>query len=170
MAGPKSPDNESLRLELKEAITAFHAGITLMAQSLGILITANILLLAYGFSQRRSGILLIASLTPVAMFVLYIDILATLVPISYVAVTLEKKLSLQDAPLIGTYAKSRQGLVPALFSDIDKPEVLAARGFVPNIPFRFLVRDLKSLLILLSFVLQICLFAVSIIVFDYPFM
>jgi hypothetical protein len=170
MAAPEPPDPESLRLELRETITAFHSQITFMTQALGIMITANVLLLAYGFAQRRSGILLLASLTPIAMLVLFIEVMTVLVPISYVAVELERKLQLRDAPLIGTYAQSRQGILPALLESIEDPDALKARGFIPRIPVRFLLKDRKSLLLLISFVVQFCLFMISVTVYHYQFM
>jgi lipoprotein signal peptidase len=71
MKETEPPDAESLRLELREAITAFQNQLTLMAQSIGLIITADTLLLAYGFVQKRSGILLLASLLPIVMLVVF---------------------------------------------------------------------------------------------------
>jgi hypothetical protein len=170
MADVKPPDAESLRLELREAITAYHGQLTLLGQSLGLIITADTLLLAYGFAQRRSGILLLGSLLPIAMLVMYIDFMRSLVPISYVAINLEKKLSLHDAPLIGTYARTRQGMLPVLLGGIGSSDELRARGFVPKIPLRFLLKDPKSLLLLCAFVAQLCIFVVSITAYNYRFM
>ena len=47
MADVESPDTESLRLELKEAITGFNAQLSLIAQSLGFMIAADVVLLGW---------------------------------------------------------------------------------------------------------------------------
>lgn len=80
MADAGQPDTESLRLELKEAIAAFNAQLSLIAQSLGFLIAADVVLLGYGFAQRRSAIFLLACLLPVIMLIVLIDLAARLPP------------------------------------------------------------------------------------------
>ena len=115
MTSQGSSDAESRRLELKEAITAFHSQLAMLVQSIGIVITADVLLLAYGFTQKLSAILLLASLLPVAMLIMFLETMTVLVPITYVAIKLERSLSLQEAPFIETYAQSQQGLFPTLF-------------------------------------------------------
>jgi hypothetical protein len=170
MADIESPDNESLRLELKEAITGFNAQISLIAQSLGFLIAADVLLLGYGFAQRRGVILLLASLLPIAMFAVLVDLMTSMIPMSYVAINLERRLSLRDTPLIGTYVKSCQGIIQAVLGDIDNWDHLRVEGLVPKIRFEFLLRDRKTLLLLGAFIVQLCLFAVSITAYHYQFM
>jgi len=94
MTGQGSSEPESRRLELREAITAFHSQLAMLVQALGIVITADALLLAYGFTQKLSIILLLASLLPIAMVVMFLETMTVLVPITYVAVKLERSLSL----------------------------------------------------------------------------
>ena len=115
MTSQGSSDAESRRLELREAITAFHSQLMMLVQSLGIVITADVLLLAYGFTQKLAAILLLASLLPIAMLVMFVETMTVLVPIVYVAIKLERSLSLHEAPFIETYAQSQQGVFPALF-------------------------------------------------------
>ena len=92
MTGQGLPDDESKRLELREAITAFHSQLAMLVQALGIVITADVVLLAYGFTQRRSAIFLLASLLPIAMLVMFLETMTFLVPITYVALKLERSL------------------------------------------------------------------------------
>jgi len=170
MADVESPDTESLRLELKEAITGFNAQLSLIAQSLGFMIAADVVLLGYGFAQRRSAILLLASLMPVIMFAVLIDLMTSIIPISYVAIRLEKKLSLQDSPLIGTYVKSCRGIIQAVLGDIENWNSLKVHRLAPVIQLRSLLNDRKTLLLFTAFIVQFCLFIVSITIYHYPFM
>ena len=157
-------------MELKEAITGFNAQISLIAQSLGFLIAADVILLGYGFAQRRSVILLLASLIPIAMFAVLVDLMTSMIPMSYVAINIERRLSLREAPLIGTYVKSCQGIIQAVLGDIESWDSLRVEGLVPRIRLRFLLRDRKTLLLLGAFIAQLCLFVVSITAYHYPFM
>jgi hypothetical protein len=170
MTDTESPDTESLRLELKEAIAGFNAQLSLIAQSLGFLIAADVVILGYGFAQRRSIILLLASLIPIIMLVVLIDLMTSMIPMSYVAINLERRLSLQDWPLIGTYTKSCQGIIQAVLGDIENWDNLKVHGLVPRIRFRFLLNDRKTLLLLGAFFAQLCLFVVSTTVYHYQFM
>jgi len=170
MTGQGSSDAESRRLELREAISAFHSQLAMLVQSLGIVITADVLLLAYGFTQRRSAILLLASLLPIAMLVMFLETMTILVPISYVAIKLERSLSLQEAPFIETYAQSRQGLFPTLLDGAKNLDDLKAQGFVPKIPLRSLLKDRKTALLVAAFVAQLCLFVISLTVYHYRFL
>ncbi|HEY1347394.1 MAG TPA: hypothetical protein VGF54_20595 [Streptosporangiaceae bacterium] len=170
MTGQGLPDDESKRLELREAITAFHSQLAMLVQALGIVITADVVLLAYGFTQRRSAIFLLASLLPIAMLVMFLETMTFLVPITYVALKLERSLSLHEAPFIGTYVQSRQGLFPTLFHGGENPDELKTQHFVPKIPFRALLKDRRSALLVASFVAQFCLFVISITVYHYRFL
>ncbi len=102
------PDSEaqSLRLELQEAIVTFRHQISLLVQISGFMATADSVLIAYGFSQRVSGILLVASAMPVIMLVSYVEVMHSTRPLIYVAMALEQKLQLRDAPLAALYAKT----------------------------------------------------------------
>ena len=102
------PDSEaqSLRLELQEAIVTFRHQISLLVQISGFMATADSVLIAYGFSQRVSGILLVASAMPVIMLVSYVEVMHSARPLIYVAMALEQKLQLRDAPLAALYAKT----------------------------------------------------------------
>jgi hypothetical protein len=170
MTDAAQPDTESLRLELKEAITAFNAQISLIAQSLGFIIAADVVLLGYGFSQRRSAIFLLTSLLPIAMLVVLIDLAASMMPMAYVATRLERKLLLQDAPLIGTYLKSCKGILRAAIGDVQHLDDLETHGFPPRIRFRFLLTDGRAILAFGAFIVQFCIFIVSVTVYHYPFM
>src|SRR5580693_6113065 len=110
MTDPRPPGAESLRLELQEAIATFRHQIAILVQALGITVTADSILLGYGFAQRLSSVLLVASLMPLAALFIYIQIMIGLIPISFIAMRLEWKLSLREDPFIGTWARMRRDL------------------------------------------------------------
>ena len=170
MISQGSSDAESRRLELKEAITAFHSQLAMLVQSIGIVITADVLLLAYGFTQKLSAILLLASLLPIAMLIMFLETMTVLVPITYVAIKLERSLSLQEAPFIETYAQSQQGLFPTLFDGAKNVDALKAQGFAPKIPLQSLLKDRKTALLVAAFTAQLCIFVISVTVYHYRFL
>jgi hypothetical protein len=83
MSDPQLPDAESLRLELQEAIITFRHQNAQLFQALGVIVTADAALLGYGFAQKLSVVLLVASLMPLAALSVYSTIMAWLVPICY---------------------------------------------------------------------------------------
>jgi hypothetical protein len=99
MADLAHPESESLRVELREAITSYRLQASSLTQITGFLAAADSLLIAYGFSQRISGILLVAGVMPLILIASYVEIPASILPLIYVTITLEQKLQLRDAPL-----------------------------------------------------------------------
>src|SRR5262249_4815127 len=85
---------------------------TLAAQIAGFVAAADTLLLGYGFAQRLAGILLIACAMPVLLLVTLTQFFKAAIPIAYVAMVLESKLRLSDAPLVTTFAAR---FVPTIF-------------------------------------------------------
>jgi len=168
MADAKAPSPESLQLELQEAITTFRHQWAHLFQALGVIATADSLLLSYGFAQKLSSVLLLASLMPLAAWSTYVTIMTGLVPICYVAIRLEQKLSLHDVPFIGTWVKTR-GDLPAALSDFAHLEDLETLTTL-NVPSRYFRKNLTSLSFLAVFILQISLVVISIFGYHFRFM
>lgn len=57
MVARDAPDNESVRLELQEAIATLRHWTSQVTQAAGFIATGDILLLSYGFSQKLAAIL-----------------------------------------------------------------------------------------------------------------
>jgi len=170
MADAQAPSPESLRLELQEAITTFRHQWAQFIQALGVIVTANSILLSYGFAQKLSSVLLVASLMPLAALAVYITIMTGLVPICYVATKLEQKLSLHDVPFIGIWARSRADIPVALsrFAHLEEdPEAQISKLKVPPWPF---LGNLMSRSILAAFVLEVGLVVISIFRYHFRFM
>jgi hypothetical protein len=92
-------DAEAVRLELQEALVSFRQVGTFAVQVAGFIAAADSLLLGYGFAQRQSVILMVASLMPILLIVEAVWVLRGVIPIGYVAMVLEQELGLRIAPL-----------------------------------------------------------------------
>jgi hypothetical protein len=114
---------------------------------------------------------------PLAALSAYTTIMTALVPICYVAMTLEEKLSLDEVPFVGTWVRPR-GDLPAAIDDFahlakleeqksTKSEDQTSTLKVPAGPF---LKNLTSLAIYAAFALQIILAIVSILVFHFRFL
>jgi hypothetical protein len=69
MVAPEAPDNESLRIELQEALVTYRHWVSQLTQAAGFFTTADVVLAGYGFSQRLAIILLAASAFPMLILV-----------------------------------------------------------------------------------------------------
>jgi len=118
MTTERSPDDDSLRLELQEAFVTFRNWVTLIAQTFGVTATANVVLLSYGFSQRLAAILFVASALPVVALLLYLRILSVATPLITLAMRIERKLSIKESSLAVTYAKAHLSL-PSKVARVD---------------------------------------------------
>jgi hypothetical protein len=169
MTDAESPSPESLRLELQEAITTFRHQWAQLLQGLGILVSADAILLGYGFAQKLSSVLLVASLMPLAALSGYITSMTALVPVCYVAIRLEEKLSLEDVPFVGTWVKPR-GDLPAAISDFARLANSESQNSTLKVPVSHFLKNLTSRTILVAFVLQIALVVISILGYHFRFM
>jgi hypothetical protein len=103
MTSERRADPDSLRLELQEATATFRHQVTILTQGFGVIATADSALLAYGFTQKDSGIFLVASMMPIILLIIYFANINGLISIAYVAMRLEKKLALNEESLITTW-------------------------------------------------------------------
>ena len=67
MVARDAPDNESLRLELQQAILTVRQWSSLLIQMAGFITTADVVLISYGFAQKLAGVLLLASALPIIL-------------------------------------------------------------------------------------------------------
>jgi hypothetical protein len=170
MSDLQMPDAESLRLELQEAIATFRHQLALLMQAFGIVVTADSALMAYGFVQRKSGILLVASLLPLALLILFFEVITGLTPIAYVAMRLEQKLSLHGEPLIRTWVLSRDD-IPSISSEvIDKLSDPKLRASVVRTLSWHVLKSRKSQALLVAFIIQFSIFWITTILYHYRFM
>ncbi len=134
------------------------------------MLTANTLLLAYGFQSRVAGILLIASTMPIFVQATKIYLVESSLPFFYTALVLERELALDTAPLIGTLALKAPKPVIAILGDDRDASGTAARDAVLGIPTRTWLRGRLSMTYYCCSAAQLILFIVSIAVYHYRFM
>jgi len=164
------PDVESVRLELQEAIATFRELAGRMTQGIGFVVTADSVLLAYGFSQRESGILLVASLMPVLALLIFFQFLRMSAPVIYVAIVLERQLRLDDAPLIAMHARKGFKKIYALIENSQNPASAGVRDAVLALSYQDWVHRPIARVLCCIFAAQLSLFAVSIMAYNYRFM
>jgi hypothetical protein len=164
------PDPESLRLELTEAISMFRQQLGRLTQAIGFILAADSVLLAYGFSQRESAILLIGSLMPILVLLIYFQYIRSSTPIVYVAIALEHQLGLTEVPLIGTYARMGFRPIYDLVEDADGMEGRVFRDSDLALSYRNrLVRPVPIVLYCI-FCAQFVIFLISVSGYRYRFM
>lgn len=163
MVDSKSPDAESLRLELQEALITYRHHTSLVTQAFGFVIAADSALLAYGFTQKVSGILLIASFMPIVMLIAYVTIMNGALAAAYAAIRLEQKLSLRDENFAELYFRIRDPEFLSKFSGVKIEEM--------HDKLRHDSRTNPLSIVLCGvFIIQLCLFAFSIVIYHYRFM
>ena len=69
MVAPEAPDDESLRLELQEALVTYRQWASQFIQATGILIAADVALVSYAVSLRIAVIILVGTVLPIAMVI-----------------------------------------------------------------------------------------------------
>jgi hypothetical protein len=168
MVASEAPDNESLRLELQEAIVTYRHWVSQLTQVAGIIGTANAVLLSYGFSQRLAAILLAASTMPIILLLIYLLVGSRLAPLINLILRFERALLIRRDSIGATYVRSYSRSVPHALSDriedLDDEEVrhLELKWDSLWAPIPIIVYG--------GTVLQLGLFALSLTVFDYRFM
>jgi hypothetical protein len=106
MVTPEAPENESLRIELQEALVSYRHWSSQFTQATGFLITADVVLLSYGFSQRSAAILLVASVVPLVVLVYYMAIDSFIRPLITLILSIERSLLIQKDSLGAVIART----------------------------------------------------------------
>jgi hypothetical protein len=86
-------DPEVARLHLNRCTELYQFYTTLLFQGVGFLVAADVVLLGYGLTQRKSVLLLIATLMPLTMLILRIEVGKNTLACAYVALRWEDELS-----------------------------------------------------------------------------
>ena len=83
---------EKLKIsQYEHAIKSFHDSLSLLNQSITILVIVNATIIGYAISSKIAGVFFIGSLFPIIILYLYNIILRGLIPIIYFVITLEDK-------------------------------------------------------------------------------
>lgn len=168
MIAEKSPDNEALQLELQEALVSYRHFSSQFTQATGFLVTANVALVSYGFSQRFAAILLMASIMPLVVLVYFTIIGSIIGPLIDLMLRIERKLLIREDSIGAIVARTNLGkMIPAVHGRIED----LADEEVRRIKFTW--GSLWSKISIALYALtagQIALFVLSLTVFHYRFM
>ncbi len=168
MVAPKAPDNESLRLELQEATETYRHLFSQLTQVAGFIAAADVILLSYGFSQRLAVILLLASLGPSYIWVIYMLIGSFLARLTNLILRLERRLLIKKDSIGATYMRSYfRSASHALSDRIEDLNDEEVRYLKPK--WDSLWAPIPIFLYVVT-VVQIGVFILSLTVFHYRFM
>jgi hypothetical protein len=117
------PDPVSLRLELQEALVTVRHWQTQRIQTTGFIVAGNVILLAYGFSQKRAGIFLVGSTLPIILLMVYTLTMSVSAPLITLAIKLERDLRIRRHSLAVTYARSHLWLADFDIENLNDREV-----------------------------------------------
>jgi hypothetical protein len=168
MVDPEAPDNESLRLELQQALGSYQQWVTQLIQVEGFIIAADVVLLSYGFSQKLAAILLLASGAPILILALYVLTGSIASPFVNLILRIERRLQIREdslgAAYMHTWFRSTTSINGKRIEDLSDEEVRHLNpewekfwGPIPIILYALTVG-------------QFGLFVLSLTVFHYRFM
>jgi hypothetical protein len=171
MTAIEPEDRDALRVQMQQAIETFRHQSTLFVQSAGFLIAADALLFGYGVAQKKAVPLLIASLTPLAIFIVLMLVLSHGLPVAYVAVSSEQRLLPKETTLAETYLMSKYPIAYSWIESAIKAGQNERNQMLANPPARGLLGT-KALVVPLAIgsITQLALFFVAQFAFNYPFM
>jgi hypothetical protein len=106
MVARKAPDNESLQLELQEAIVTIRHWYTLLIQTAGFVIAADAVLISCGFTQKLASILLLVSIIPIAILLTYLIAWSLINPLVSIALRVERTLLIREDSLGAVLART----------------------------------------------------------------
>ncbi len=139
-------------------------------QATGVLIAADSVLLGYGLSQRQAVFLLIACAVPVLMLLVQAIAVANLLPIVFVALSLERSIVPDSPTLVASYLGAKRLRLPKIFmastpQTIDAFDVEEVRRSFKASPW---LRGPAVAVMLLMVAGHVAIFCVSWLVFDFP--
>jgi hypothetical protein len=169
MAAQESPDNESLRLELQEAIVTIRHWSSTLVQTTGFIATANVVLLSYGFAQKLAGIILLASALPIGILLIFRIVVLATTPFVSLVLRIERELLIRKDSLGASLARTflRPSGPFADIEDLDDAEVRELD--LSGSTWRWLRRPIP-ITICASAAAHLVLFVLALTVFHYRFM
>lgn len=170
MVAHESPEDEALRLELQEAIVSFRHWTSQMTQAAGFIVTGDVVLISYGFSQKLAGILLLASALPIGILLVYLVVMSIVTPLAHLILKIERKLKIREDSLGVTFAQIHLRSMIANHKAIeclDDEEVRILPLSGPTIGW---LKKTIPLILYAATIVQIGLFVLSLEVFHYHFM
>jgi hypothetical protein len=169
MDARKLPGEESLRLELQEALVTFRHWTTQANQAAGVVATGDALLVAYGFSQRLAGVLFLASAMPLLVLLVYLLVMDAAASLINLAMRLERRLSIHKDSLAATYANIHLRPLVSQYGGLENLNDEELLDLDRNTSMRRWLRKQIPILLYMGTVVQIALAILSLTVYHYRF-
>jgi hypothetical protein len=168
MVAPEAHDNESLRIELQEALVTYRQYVSQWVQGIGIFTAADVALVSYAFSQRIAVILLVASAFPMLMLVSYMITVSVAGPLINLVLRIERRLRIRKDSLGAILARPALAkTIPAAGSHIED----LSDEEVHHLNLRWELRwGVLPIIYYAGTAIHIVLFVLSLTVFHYRFM
>ena len=168
MVAPEAPDDESLRVELQEALVTYRQYTSNFLQTAGILIAADVALVSYAFTQRIAVILLVASAFLISILVSYTIVGSIAGPLINLVLRIERRLRIREDSLGATLARTVPAkMIPAVGSHIED----LTDEEVHHLNLKWEARwSVIPIMVYAGIAIQIVLFVLSITVFHYRFL
>lgn len=168
MVTPEAPDNESLRIELQEALVTYRQLTSQFTQAVGIFTAADVALVSYAFSQRIAVILLVASAFPILMQVSYMTVASISGPLINLVLKIERLLQIRKDSLGATLARTAPAkMIPAVGSHVEDLNDEEVRDLNLKWESRWSV---IPMMLYPGIVIHVVLFVLSLTVFHYRFL
>jgi hypothetical protein len=168
MVAPEAPDDESLRIELQEALVTYRQYASQFIQTAGILIAATVALVSYAFTQRIAVILLVATAFPIYILVSYTTTASIVGPLNDLVLRIERRLRIREDSLGATLARTTPAkMIPAAGSHIEDLTDEELRHLNLKWELRWSVIAIQAYA---GIAIQIVLFVLSLTVFHYRFL
>jgi hypothetical protein len=168
MVAPEAPDNESLRIELQEALESYRQYISHWVQGTGFFTAADVALVSYAFSQRIAVILLVASTFPMLMLVTYMTTATIGSGLINLVLRIERRLRIRKDSLGATVARTVPAkMIPAVGGHIEDLSDEEVRHLNLRWEWRW---GVLPIVFYAATAIHIVLFVLSLTVFHYRFM
>jgi len=164
-----TPDAESLRLELQEAMVTFRHWTSQTTQAAGFIATADVVLLTYGFTQKKAIVLLLASALPIIVLQIYVQTLNAAASLIRFALNVERKLLIREDSLAATYVRLHLRPLASKLAVIENINDKDLRNLDLNLSWRWFRKRVPTTLCAAS-IAQLGLFVFSLVALNYRFM
>jgi len=170
MVTRKAPDNESLRLELQEAIVTYRQWASQLTQIAGFTATADVLLLSYGFSQKLAAIILVASACPMIILLMYLLIGSSNISLISLTLRIERRLLIREDSLAAIFLRDHLRSTAPTVGTIEELSDEEIRRLNLSLSRRKWIRTPVPILLCVGTIAQLGIFVLSLTVFGYRFM
>jgi hypothetical protein len=171
MVAREAPNNESLRLELQEALVTYRQWASQLTQIAGFIATGDVILVSYGFSQRLAAILLFASAFPMVILLMYLFIGSINVPLIGLMLRIERKLLIRGENSLATmFLRAEQRSVVPAVGAIEALSDEEVRHLDLSLARRKWIWTPVPIILYAATIAQVGIFVLSLTVFDYRFM